>query len=259
MLACLSLLLTAADFDLASRVRARLTAGEAFAACGGWARARTRIGARLSLPPVSLSAESAPVAARPSAPRALDRVGRIGGELAVAVVLVACATQVLIENRFFTERVSFTQPRWAKAIVQYGRLFQGWGMFAPEAPTRDGWLVIDAVLADGTHIDPQTGRAPVFDVATHRRLRWDSFWDAYSARIASPRAAPYREELRRWLLGRHRRLRLPAGQTIVRADVWWIADVSPDPRLPRRPPMEIERVRIAQFDTHAAPDGERRR
>ncbi len=73
MLACLSLLLTAADFDLASRVRARLTAGEAFAACGGWARARTRIGARLSLPPVSLSAESAPVAARPSAPRALDR------------------------------------------------------------------------------------------------------------------------------------------------------------------------------------------
>ena len=263
MLACLPLLLTDADFDLASRARGRLAGRTApipsiSGLCGrlydGWARARTRIGTWLALAPRGRSAgpESEPAIARSSARRALHRVGRIGGEVAVAVVLIACASQALIENRFFTERVSFTQPRWAKAIVQYGRLFQGWGMFAPDAPTRDGWLVIDAVLADGTHIDPQTGRPPVFDVADYRRLRWDSFWDAYSARIASPRAAPYREELRRWLLSRQRHVRLPAAQTIVRADVWWIADVSPDPRLPRSTPMESERIRIAQFDAPPA-------
>jgi predicted DCC family thiol-disulfide oxidoreductase YuxK len=228
----------------------------------GGAYARDRISAWLGLPPCGLSAGpagSAPAAARSPARRALHRAGRIGGELAVAFVLVACATQVLVENRFFTERAQFTQPRWARAIVQYGRLFQGWSMFAPDAPTRDGWLVIDAVLADGTHIDPQTGRTPVFDVADHRRLRWDSFWDAYSARIASPRLAPYRGELRRWLLGRHRHLRLPAAQVIVQADVWWIADVSPDPRAPRSPPVETERIRITQFDARPAPDGNRRR
>jgi len=259
MLACLPLLLTTADFDLISRVRLRLASRKMFAA----ARARARSDAWLGVPPGSLSEGPAQQSASPatwaSARRAVQRVGHIGGEIAVAVVLLACASQVLIENRFFTERVPFTQPRWARAIVEYGRLFQGWGMFAPDAPTRDGWLVIDAVLADGTHIDPQTGRTPAFEVADHRRLRWDSFWDAYSARIVSPRAAPYREELRRWLVGPHRRLRLPEGQTIVRADVWWIGDVSPDPRMPRRPPMEIGRVRIAQFDARQAPDGGRER
>jgi vitamin K-dependent gamma-carboxylase-like protein len=270
MLACLPLLLTEADFDFALRARGRLAgrtapipgmSGLCGRLYGGGARARTRIGTWLALAPCSRSAgpESEPAPARSSARRALHRVARIGGELAVAVVLIACASQALIENRLFTERVSFAQPRWAKAIVQYGRLFQGWGMFAPDAPTRDGWLVIDAVLADGTHVDPQTGLPPVFDLADHRRLRWDSLWDAYSQRIASPRGTPYREELRRWLLDRHRRLRLPAAQAIVRADVWWIADVSPDPRLPRRPPMESERIHIAQFDARPALDGGRER
>jgi predicted DCC family thiol-disulfide oxidoreductase YuxK len=226
------------------------------------ARQRTRISAWVGLPACGVRAgavKPAPAAGTSASRRALHRAGRIGGELGVALLLVACASQALVENRFFTERARFTQPRWASAIVQYGRLFQGWGMFTPDAPTRDGWLVIDAVLADGTHVDPQTGQAPVFAVVDRQRLAFDSFWDAYSARIASRQLAPYREELRRWLLGRHPHLRLPADRAIVRADVWWIADVSPDPRLPRTAPLEAERVHIAEVGERSAPAGAGRR
>ena len=40
------------------------------------------------------------------------------------------------------------------AAVSYLDLFQGWSMFAPDAPTTDFNIVVDAVTIDGRHVDP---------------------------------------------------------------------------------------------------------
>ena len=44
-------------------------------------------------------------------------------------------------------------------------------MFSPDVPTEDVRLVIDLTLADGTHVDPQTGEAPDFALETANLAR----------------------------------------------------------------------------------------
>lgn len=115
--------------------------------------------------------------------------------------------------------------------MQYGRLFQGWGMFAPDAPRSDGHLVIDVELTDGRRLDPQTGRPAVFGPADAHTQRWDQFWGSFSMRIVSGRNTPLRDFFRDWLLRPTTRLTLGPQDRIRRFKVWWIGDHSP-PRAP---------------------------
>lgn len=188
----------------------------------------------------------APPPADPSdARRALMRVPRWAGEAVILFFLVACSTQLLVENEFLRTRVKLKQPTWARAAVQYCRFYQGWSMFAPEAPTGDGHLVIDATLADGRHIDPQTGVPPVLEVADARTREWGQFWGSYSVRIASRRNTRYRDGLKSWLLRETRHLKLPADQRIRAFTVYWVGDRSPDPRTGGEP-VETERTVVIQ-------------
>ena len=180
------------------------------------------------------------------ASRALGRARWVLGELVLVFFLVAAATQVLIENKFVRDRWRVTQPSWARAAVQYPRIYQGWSMFAPDAPRRDGHMVIDAVLEDGTHVDPQTGEAPVLGVADAHSKSWGQLWGSYSMRVAAGRNSHHREGLRRWLLEPNtRHLELPADKRIVSFTAWWIGDESPDPRVGGEP-REVERRVVVQ-------------
>ena len=82
------------------------------------------------------------------------------------------------------------QPNWAKRAVQYGRFFQGWSMFAPDPPKRDGHLVMDVELPDGTHIDPQTGIAPLMAAANFELMDWDQMWGELAPSGSPPNATP---------------------------------------------------------------------
>jgi predicted DCC family thiol-disulfide oxidoreductase YuxK len=157
----------------------------------------------------------------------------------------AMTSQMLVENRFISKTIGVrvTQPEVLRKTVSITRTFQGWSMFAPDVPTRDGWLVIDAELPDGTHVDPQTGREPEFIAADARKMRWDQFWGSYSMRIASGRFSGYRSELVSWLTNQKiKRLKLPAGQRIRSLKVWWIGDVSPNPKVGGNPVIDEKRL-----------------
>ena len=120
-------------------------------------------------------------------------------------------------------------------------------MFAPNVPMRDGWLVIDAELPDGTHVDPQTGRTPEFVAANARKMQWDQFWGSYSMRIASDRFKSYRGELVTWLTNRDiARLTLPVGQRLKSLRIWWLGDASPNPKL-GGPPIVDEKNLVATW------------
>ena len=172
-----------------------------------------------------------PVIEPPSAARQfMGRVWVVVSTVVIAFFLVVAVSQNVVEARSMKRLVKHKQPSWIKATVQYGRFFQGWQMFAPEAPRRDGGLVIDVELPDGTHIDPQTGLPPVFEAADRRRIDWNQFWGSYSMRIAAGRNRRFRKGFTTWMTNsKIRRLKLPAGQRIKSFTAWWIGDKSPDP------------------------------
>jgi hypothetical protein len=75
-------------------------------------------------------------------------------ETTVGLFIVIASSQMLDENaaahRLIDHHIS---PEMA-AAVSYLNLFQGWSMFAPDAPTTDFNIVVDALTVDGRHVDP---------------------------------------------------------------------------------------------------------
>lgn len=199
------------------------------------------------LAPVGITGadDSDPVPAQ----RTVRRIRFWVGTAVVAVLFTATTSQLLIENRFIKQQMGLRikQPVWARHIVQYARIFQGWSMFAPDAPKRDGWLVIDVERMDGTHIDPQTNRPPEFITATYPKMKWDQFWGSYSMRIASGRHRGYRKGLIDWLRNsKIDRLHLKKGERVKSLVVWWIGDRSPDPRV-GGPPTQAEKYVVVEW------------
>jgi hypothetical protein len=108
------------------------------------------------------------------------------GDAWVVLLFVSCLSQLLIENPAITEYVHVQQPAFLRDVVEYCRAFQGWRMFAPDAPLDDGVLVVDAVTTTGAHVDPLTGEAPRFEVAPPRgRYPMSQPWCDYTSRIRS--------------------------------------------------------------------------
>ena len=49
-----------------------------------------------------------------------------------------------MENRAVPGWLKFGQAEWMRMVVEYPRLFQGWGMFSPNAPMDDVNIVVEA-------------------------------------------------------------------------------------------------------------------
>lgn len=181
--------------------------------------------------------------------RLWHRARWVGAQLVIVFFLLATGSQLLIENRFVRDTlgVEHSQPTWARMAVHYGRFFQGWSMFAPDAPTGDGWMVIEAELDDGRVIDPQTGEPPVFGPCDATRMVEGQFWGSYTSRLAGRRNSKYRGEFEKWLRRtKVRRLHVPAGTRVVRYTAWWLPDRSPRPGSGAEPTLK-DRQKIAAW------------
>jgi hypothetical protein len=179
------------------------------------------------------------------APRGLrDDLRGVGGflrEAAVAVLILTLATQVAIENNWMRRRFKVRQPEWMSVIVEYPRLFEGWGMFAPEPPYDDGRIIVDGRTADGRKLDPLTGKEPDFDPYTPTGWGHQQFWCDYHNRIRFSGHAGNRQHLRSYLLNVHRWGGRPQ-DALVAFDVWWVHDRSPPPGQRRGTPMPPEKL-----------------
>lgn len=176
-------------------------------------------------------------------------------------MVTACTTQTLRSNNFFTKDI----PRWTEkafgekwdvvpnqpptmnAFINYTRMYQRWNMFAPNVPKSEGWLVIDAKLADGRRLDPQTGREPHYGpVDFTAGVDFGQMWRIYTKRIVKKRYKHFRKHLRAYLLNRHRVEGLPASERIVEFEAWWIRDLSPKPGA-ENPAKETSRFKVESF------------
>jgi hypothetical protein len=159
------------------------------------------------------------------------RVGIIRARFCEAVVgfLIVCATSQLIdENGELLAGLAHDQPRAIKATVDYLRLNQGWSMFAPDAPTTDTWIVVDALTGNGEHVDPFNLRASLVSDPKLRaiptRLGQDVYFCNYTLRIVDD--AEFHEALHDWIFGHPRRTHQPEA-AIERFDAYVIEHDSP--------------------------------
>lgn len=168
--------------------------------------------------------------------RGVRRVGFVLSQLVVAYLLVAAVSQVLVENRAVPESMKPKQrPEWLEATVIYPRMFQGWSMFAPQPPSDDGVIVVDAVTQDGRHIDPLTGKAPSFEMNPHTGYHLNQIWCDWMRRMSEGRFRAYLPGVKDYLLKYHERTGNPADR-IVAFEMWSLHERVPPPGAPRPPP-----------------------
>jgi hypothetical protein len=199
---------------------------------------RTRISVWLGLAACGLppAPGAAPLPAAAAAPTPVGgwlrrRLVPILRELGVAVTLVVLAAEVSVANAAIPPALRFERrPEWMTAAVQYTRLFQGWSLFSPDAPTSDEMVVVDAVTRDGRHVDPynQAGSRvwalPVEKIPP--RLGHDSFFCDYTLRI--PDTHQYHQAFIEWVLRYPERTGHPKDE-ITSFDAYAVRQQSPLP------------------------------
>src|SRR5690606_32788144 len=109
------------------------------------------------------------------------------------------ASQIVNENKSIPPPFKHQLPKPLRALVVYPRLFQGWGMFAPNPVREDGVLAIEAFTVDGRRLDPLRGKAPDLDLSDDRGSRLNQIHQDYGNRIRQARNRPHRQALDRFL------------------------------------------------------------
>jgi hypothetical protein len=156
-------------------------------------------------------------------------------ESAVLLLMVVSGVELLVENEIVPARLKPQEPSWMRAMIVYPRLFQGWSMFAPSPPLRDGRLVVDGVTATGRRLDPLTGEAPVFEVAPPSARRMNQMWGEFHRRVAGANLAPYMEGLKDFIRRHHEVVKRP-DEKLVAFEAWYVTEEIPAPGGKKKPP-----------------------
>ena len=190
-----------------------------------------------------------------SSSNSVSFVQRWVGEGAILVVLLAIASEAINDNAAVPMALRFTQPRWAKAVIEYPRILQGWRMFASEPSRIDSMIYVDAITAGGARVDPYN------EVASDRRdpaglvvpthMGQSQFFVMYSERIPYDGYAAYRQAFSEWLIAYPERTGR-AEDCLLSYDVYLVTDRTPEPGSGAEPtPLEHRRFMsyVAPFDS----------
>lgn len=184
-------------YDAFAQRRTKVSAWLGFAACGISDPDAPSPDASRGGCAVSECAPPTPIAQAIS--RLLPRLRETG----VLIALIVLGADLSVSNRAVPPALRWeNRPKWMEAAVMYPHVFEGWGMFAPEAPLSDYMVVVDAVTADGRHVDPyneigsRVHALPVDDIPV--RLGHDSMFCDYTLRI--PNAGSYHQAFQDWIL-----------------------------------------------------------
>jgi predicted DCC family thiol-disulfide oxidoreductase YuxK len=204
-------------YDRFARNRTRISSWLGLPACG-------IPGARPQLPPV-----------KPPTPLREWLRGRVVPtlrELGVGLAVVIIGAEITVANPAVPAWARFNnRPEWMVAAVMYPHIFEGWSLFAPDAPLSDEMVVVDAVTREGRRVDPyneagsRVANLPV-DGAIPHRLGHDSFFCDFTLRI--PEAGVYHQAFLEWILKYPDRTGNP-GDTIVKFEAFSIWQDSPPP------------------------------
>jgi hypothetical protein len=146
----------------------------------------------------------------------------------LGLMALAFAMQAWNENKALPKQIKFEQPKLQQMLIGYPRLFQGWGMFAPNPIQEDGILVVDAWTTDGRRFDPFTAEPAIMDLSTVRGAGLSQLRQDYGNRIRLDRNATYRDGLKDYLRRWHEQTGRPEDE-LVAFDIYWLRDKCPPP------------------------------
>lgn len=216
-------------------------------ALGRAARRRAALSEFLNLSDLPRS----PDRSAPPPPPARQFAGRVAfgfGQIGVLLLIIACGSQVLVENHAVPNALKPTRrPEWMVSLVVYPRLFQGWSMFAPGPPMDDGKVVVEGRTADGRHFDPLTGTAPDYDVQPKGGFHMNQIWGDFHRRIAEPRFSAYLGGVQDFLLHHHEITGRPADR-LVAFEVWFVNQTVPPPGGEWAPPTRRKILSYGKLD-----------
>ena len=159
-------------------------------------------------------------------------------EAVIAVLLVCCGSQLLMENTAVPPWLKpKRRPAWMTAAVIYPRLFQGWSMFAPAPPLDDVAVVVDGRTKDGRHFDPLTGREPSFQVSVRAEHSRNCEWYYFERHLNEERFKVYLGGVRDFLKNHHEITGRPQDE-LVAFDVWSVSEAIVLPGAPQPPPVK---------------------
>ena len=147
-------------------------------------------------------------------------------EAVIACMFLVEGGSLLSSNRAIPEAFRVSPPPWLQAYKPYLRGYQGWSMFAPNAPTEDGTLVVDATTRDGRHIDPFTGRPPDGELIRRGLAPHSIALSDYFLAMRDAHNARYRRSLQRYLQKLHPE---NSPDALSQVEFWW-ASYTPPPR-----------------------------
>lgn len=176
------------------------------------------------------------------APPFVARPAAFAREAALAIVLLASTLELCASNRAIPTALRTRQLALFEPLILYPRLLQRWSMFAPDAPTSDGTLVIDARTASGAHVDPFTGKEPDFELIRKGPLPYGIWVAQYLFAIQFDDNQHYRRDLIGYLRNWHRLQGRPESDRIVGFVAYWTSYDAP-PRGKTEPgPVEKREV-----------------
>jgi hypothetical protein len=143
-------------------------------------------------------------------------------------VAICSVLQAIVENKAVPAWARPKMPGVMSATLVYPRMFQGWGMFAPNPITDDGSVSIDAITLDGRHVDPFTGQLPDLDISDSRGLALGQIRQDYFNRIRLDRNKVFRQPLQDYLRNWHKETGHPEDE-LVAFDVYWVRAMCPPP------------------------------
>jgi predicted DCC family thiol-disulfide oxidoreductase YuxK len=202
-------------YDAVSRNRRRISVAMGLAACGV---------------PSATSSAVETADAPTSLQRLRTRVGLVLNTVLTAIVLAACFGELVNVNAAVPRWMKYRQPEPLAAIVGYGRLFQGWRMFAPHAPPEDFNIMVEARTVDGRTVDPynevatRNGTQPPDRIPP--ALMQDQFFCSYSLFFPGGGFRPYWGAFEEWVKAYHLRTGNPRDR-ITRFKVYKLSDTSP--------------------------------
>ena len=212
----------------------------------GWAaieRASTELCVR-----VARALDGPPPVRRPARgpwPRAWSERAPFVREATVLLFVYALGSEMSHANRAVPAWMHLSRPTFTRMLVAYPRLYQGWSMFAPDAPFGDMHVFVDALTVDGRHVDPINQIASrVADPNLHEipeRLGQDDEFCDYLANIVD--APEYHGALTDWIFAYSQRTGRDRDR-IVSFRVWVLRDQSPKPGEKR--PHNVRRTQLFQ-------------
>lgn len=169
-------------------------------------------------------------------------------ELAVVALILSCAGELLNANGAVPRALRVQQNVELRAVMDYIRLYQGWRMFAPEAPMGDVHITVEATTVDGRIIDPynqvasRVSTVPLKEIPA--QLGNDQYFTTYSLFIPEGRFRPYITPFEQWILRYHLRTGNPKDR-IVKFIAYKLTDESPP--LGETKPRNFKKVEFLRF------------